>query len=156
MFGFIKKAVRSISKVPGLNIALAPVKAVTEGNLSALNPVNIAKSELTAVKGSAKLATQLMPIAKPLAGGLAFVFPPVGVPLVAGVAVADKVLHAYNSANPERKASAARIVDRTRVLAKSGDVGAQRAYSILSQRAAAQKTARQFRVARTGHVARVG
>lgn len=82
------------------------------------------------------------PLTKVVAGGVAFAFPPVGVPLVAGVAVADQLVTAAQSANPKRKAAASKIVKRTVAAAKAGDKDAGRAARILSAVARKKKAVR--------------
>jgi len=94
--------------------------------------------------------------ARPVAGGLAFVFPKSGVSLSQGVAQADRILGAYNSKDPNAVASARRVVARTTALAKTGNSGANNAYQILTKRAAALRVAKRYRVHnRTGHLVRV-
>lgn len=73
------------------------------------------------------------------AGGLAVVFPVVGIPLVAGVAVANKVTDGLDSVNPKIKAQATAVVKSTVALAKTGDVGAKRAVALMKITRVAKK-----------------
>lgn len=66
------------------------------------------------------------------AGGLAVVFPPAGVPLAAGVAIANKVVDGVNSADAKIRAQAKAVIDSTKSLAAQGDVGAKRAIALMS------------------------
>ncbi len=65
------------------------------------------------------------------AGGLAIAFPVVGIPVAAGVAVANKVSNGLTSADARVKAQAVAVVKNTADLAKKGDVPAKRAMALL-------------------------
>lgn len=117
--------------------------------LSDLNPVKHLKKVVKVAAGAGKLL-------KPIAGGLAIVYPPVGVPLAAGIMVADKANGAINSKDPKRKAAAVRVVAHTVKLAQSGHKGAANGLTLMVKRAAQTRAARQFRVdPRSGRVLRV-
>lgn len=64
-------------------------------------------------------------------GGLAVVFPVVGVPLVAGLAVANKVTDGLASADAKIRGQAQAVVKATVDLAKKGDVPAKRAVALM-------------------------
>lgn len=64
-------------------------------------------------------------------GGLAVVFPVVGVPLVAGVALANKVTDGVASADAKIREQAKMVIQQTQALAKTGDVGAKRAVALM-------------------------
>lgn len=150
----VKAAGSGVAQAAGQRAASVATKGVKDMSLfsslgSVVKKVTGGSAAKVALNAGAKLA-----VAKPVAGGLAFTFPKQGVTLSQGMDLAHNVVSAYNSANPERKASAKRIVDRTKVLAASGDKDAQRGYLLLSRRAAALKAASQFQVIRTGHVRR--
>lgn len=74
-----------------------------------------------------------------VAGGLAVVFPVVGVPMTAGLAITGKVLNATKSANPEIAAKAKAMIKNTVQLAKTGDVGAKRAVALMKTQVVAVK-----------------
>lgn len=73
------------------------------------------------------------PLVKGLATGAAFVFPPVGVPVAAGVAVAGRINLNVHSKNKRKAAAARRVIVRTAQLAKRGDVSARRGLKLLAR-----------------------
>lgn len=87
------------------------------------------KGKVADVKGGLQVAKTLAksPIVKTVAAGAAIVFPPVGVPLAAGVATAAAIAAATESKIPAQAKAAAQVVLNTAQLAKSGDKGAQQA-----------------------------
>jgi hypothetical protein len=104
-----------------------------------------------AVSGAVKAVS---PILKPVAGTLAVVFPPVGVPLAAGIAISDKVVKALNSSDPPKREAAQRMVAATTQLAASGNVSARNGLTLLGKRAAALREARRWQVQPTGRLRR--
>lgn len=144
MFGFIKKAAKSV-----VNVA----KVVTK-------------------------------VTKPIATGVAIVYPPAA-PIAAGVFVADKALNAVQPATPKRvsaavkvaaaqnpsaprglltkavhkkmaeqRAAGQRIIANTALLASKGDVNAARGMTLITKRAAARREAARWRL-RNGRIVRV-
>lgn len=95
----------------------------------------------TVAKPVSKLATTIAksPIVKATVAGAAIVFPPVGVPAAAALAVATGVIAATKSKNPAQKAAATQVVKNTAVQAKAGDKGAQVALATMSNIALAAK-----------------
>lgn len=65
------------------------------------------------------------------AGGLAVAFPVVGVPVAAGIAVANKVSNGINAVDPKIRAQAIAAAKNTAELAKKGDVPAKRAVALM-------------------------
>ncbi len=114
-----------------------------EPEMGALFGIKLPKIRITA-KGMLKLATNLAksPVTKAVAGGAAFVFPPVGVPLAAGVVVADRLARNVKSPNPKRRAAAKAVVVRTAQLAKAGDQSAVRGLKLIAQQQRKRTAAR--------------
>jgi hypothetical protein len=105
--------------------------------------------------GNAAGSVTKNPLFKTVVGGIAVVFPPVGVPLAAGVAVANTVVKAVNSANPAVRTEAKAAVQQTLKLAAKGDVGARNAATLFNKRAAAMRAAGKFQMnGRTGRLSR--
>lgn len=123
--------------------------------LKKLNPISIAK------------AIAKSPITKIVAGGAAFVFPPVGVPALAAVGMADKLIDGAKKANqvasalkkgkanpraltPKQKAdinagvAAKNILIRTQALAKKGDPNAKRALGVVHARLRQRKAGKRI------------
>ena len=94
------------------------------------------------------------PLVKMVAGGVAVVFPPVGMPIAAGIAISDKVLREVNSKNPQKKAAGNAVVRNTMDLAAKGSVGASNALTLMNKRAAALREARKYQVDTRGCVRR--
>lgn len=110
-----------------------------------------------AIKSVGKVATGIVknPLVKTIAGGVAVVFPPVGVPLAAGIAVANTVVKGVNSAIPEERQQAKQVVKQTLALAAKGDVGARNAATLFNKRAAAMREAKRFQMnGRTGRLSK--
>lgn len=85
------------------------------------------------------------PLTKMVAGGVAVAFPAVGVPLVAGIAVADQLVTAAEQTKlPKRQAAAKKIVKRTVAAAKAGDKDAGRAVKIITAVAKKKRASRQL------------
>lgn len=96
------------------------------------------------------------PLTKAVAGGVAIVFPPVGVPIAAGVAVTDRVLKDANQKrNPALAAKAKTAIRNTMALSTRGHVGASNAMTLLNKRAAALREAKKYKVDRRGCTRRV-
>lgn len=130
----------------------SPFKAISGAVKSvakaAINPVAKVKQGLNLVKSVAKVAKPALPLVKTLVkspivkatvAGAAIVFPPVGVPAAAALAVATGVVAATKSSNPQQKAAATQVVRNTAVQAKAGDKGAQVALAAMSNVALAAK-----------------
>lgn len=79
------------------------------------------------------------PIVKATVAGAAIVFPPVGVPAAAAMAVATGIVAATKSKNPAQKAAATQVVKNTAAQAKAGDKNAQVALATMSNVALAAK-----------------
>jgi hypothetical protein len=97
------------------------------------------------------------PVLKTVAGGVAISFPVVGVPAVAGVALANRAL-AVADQSPAKAKALKRTIARTQVLARAGDEPARRALSALSLAAAARQRepAAMAKVRRIGLRATIG
>ena len=133
-----------------------------------------------AVKSVGSVAKSLTKVIKPVAAGVAIVYPPAA-PIAAGVFVADKALNAVNvkpgtkrfkaavsvvakTHGVSPKAAAAHLTQRyqagqrtianTARLAASGDVHAAAGLTLVAKRAAARREAARWKLAR-GRVARV-
>jgi hypothetical protein len=70
-------------------------------------------------------------ITKGVVGGLAIVYPPVGVPAAAALATANVAIKATESSNPKVRKEAKQTLINTAVAAKRGDPGAIRAHKVL-------------------------
>jgi hypothetical protein len=79
------------------------------------------------------------PLVKVNATGAAFVFPVVGVPLLAATATANGLIAA--TGDKKKAATALAVIGRTRALAKAGDPHAKRAVTLLAQAATAHVAA---------------
>jgi len=88
--------------------------------------------------GSIGKAIVKSPITKVTASGLALAFPPVGVPLTAGVVAADKIVSAAKSRRKGRRKIGRAIIKQTARLAKS-DKNVARAYKLLKKVAEKRK-----------------
>ncbi len=71
------------------------------------------------------------PITKVIVGGVAIVFPPVGVPAAAALVAADQVVRASESSDPKVAAKAKATIAATTKLANAGDAHAQAALKIM-------------------------
>lgn len=121
-FGFIKKAVRKVGKA---------AKSVGKG------VVSVGK---TIVKS---------PIVKTAAGGLAIAFPAVGVPLSAGLVVADRAIRTAEGLRGTAKQQAAmkKTIANTVALAARGNMSAKRAVELMATARRVRETqARQTQV----------
>lgn len=87
------------------------------------------------------------PITKAIVGGVAIVFPPVGVPAAAALVAADITVRATESKDPKVRAEAKKLIDNTAKLAKEGDPGAQAAIKILTVVADMRKKAKAIAAA---------
>lgn len=67
------------------------------------------------------------PITKAIVGGVAVVFPPVGLPAAAALVTADQVVRASESKDPKVRAKAKAMIAATGKLAKAGNTHAQAA-----------------------------
>lgn len=70
------------------------------------------------------------PITKAVAGGVAIVFPPVGVPAAAALVVADRVVRASDSKDPKIAAKAKATIKNTLTLAEQGNTHAAAAAKV--------------------------
>lgn len=77
-------------------------------------------------------------IMKGVVGAIAVVYPPVGVPLAAGLAVANKLTDQAESTVAAVKAEAQSVIDQTKKLAATGDIGAKRGLALIEHVAAAK------------------
>ncbi len=117
-----------------------------------------------AAKSVGKVAKSVIksPITKVVAGGVAVVFPPVGISAMAAISVADKVVTAAEQTKDvAKKAAALRTIVSTKKAAKSGDVGAKRALLVMRKVKAAPPATRakiktpRFQVTSAGRIRRV-
>lgn len=106
-FGWVKKAVKKVGKA---------AKAVGKGAIS------VGK---TIVKS---------PIVKTAAGGLAIAFPAVGVPLAAGLVVADRAIKTAEGlrGTPKQQAAMKKTIANTVALAQRGNAGARKAVELMA------------------------
>lgn len=119
----------------GYMLGWSPFKAIK----SAVKSVGKTVSKV-AKKGS-KLGKALVnsKLVKATVAGAAIVFPPVGVPAAAAMAVATGVVAATKSKNPQQRAAAVKSVKATAALADKGDKPAQVALATMSNVALAAK-----------------
>lgn len=112
----IKKAVKKVAS--GRGIAAIATGGASELALQAYeHRKQIAKTAGTIAKS---------PYFKAGVAGLAVAFPAVGVPAMAALAVAGKVVDQIDSIDPNIRAAAKRVVEQTYKAAKSGDADAKR------------------------------
>lgn len=107
----------------------------------------------TAGKVGLKLAKS--PLVKVTAGAAAFVFPPVGVPLAAGVAAANVIAANVHSLDPRKRKAAKKVVIHTAAVAKKGDADARRGLKLLAAARKASKAKNRrvvFEVTRNGRI----
>lgn len=83
------------------------------------------------------------PVTKAAAGGLAVVFPPVGLPAAAAVATADTVIRVAEKGTPKQKKAARKLIAGTKRAAARGDDGASRALGTMRQLYRARKATRR-------------
>lgn len=140
---FVKKVGKAITKNP---IA----KAVTVAALPMFAPAVLAPKQTAAVIKS--------PITKAVVGGVALVFPPVGVPMAAGLVVADRAVRIAEGVKgtPKQQGVMKRTIMNTIKLAKQGDKGAKQAVSMMAAATRIRRTvADQSARAATGTVKRL-
>jgi hypothetical protein len=103
------------------------------------------KSISRAVKSVGKTAANVgkavirSPLTKVVTTGLAVVYPPVGIPLAAAVAVADKAISMAESADKTVRDVAKKLIVNTKKQAATGDIGAKRAFTLMQARYAQKK-----------------
>lgn len=79
------------------------------------------------------------PLVKAVATGAAFVVPAVGVPAVAAITMADKLVKASKSPNPKQRVAAKKMIASTAQQAKAGDTNAQRGLALMVNQAQTNK-----------------
>lgn len=140
----LKGAVKSVKRKAG-KVAKGTVKTVV--GTKAQKMLSRQQSKVEKMVPDAKQASLLgkkiiqSPVTRVVAGGVALVFPPAGVPLAAAVETANLVLAKLDEADDARKA-AQKAIDATVDLAKKGDKGAQRMADLLIK-AKKERAARQ-------------
>lgn len=114
--------------------------AATKGPSAAIvsaSPVLRTASYITGSRPSATVKTARNIATNPMvrvgAAGAAFVFPPVGVPLAAGVEMANALASATRSVDAKKRQAAAKTVLRTAAAARKGDADAKRGLRLLAQ-----------------------
>lgn len=125
---------------------------------------SIGKGIGKAAKSVGKVAKAVVksPITKVVAGGVAVVFPPVGISAMAALTVADKVVTAAEQTKDvAKRAAALRTIVATKKEAQKGDVGAKRALLVMRKVKAAPMVQRakikapRFQVTSAGRIKRL-
>lgn len=145
IWGAISHPFRTIKKT-----VLHPVRTVGEAMHTAGDAAKLA--------GKGGAAVIKSPITKVVAGGVAIAFPAVGVPLAAGLVVADKALRVAEGVRgtPSQQAAMRRTLKTTVALAAKGDPDAKRAVSFMAAATRIRATAAgQAARAASGAVGRV-
>lgn len=101
-----------------------------------LKSISRAVKKVGRAAGSVGKAIVRSPLTKAVTTGLAVVYPPVGVPLAAAVAVADKAISMAESADKAVRTTAKALMLNTKKEAAKGDVGAKRAFALMRARLA--------------------
>lgn len=101
-----------------------------------LKSISRAVKKVGKAAGSVGKAIVRSPLTKAVTTGLAVVYPPVGVPLAAAVAVADKAISMAESADKAVRTTAKALMLNTKREAAKGDQGAQRAFALMKSRLA--------------------
>lgn len=141
-FKAVKKAVKKVSKplskvagviskplakAGGKLVAKLPKKYQKLGNaviksaisltnpMTMLNPKTLIKDQIALTKASLPIAKTLVksPLVKTIVGGAAVIFPPIGVPAAAALAVASGIAKAVDSKLPGVRAAAQQVVGNT-------------------------------------------
>lgn len=104
-----------------------------------------------AVKSIGRVAKKVIKskLTKAVVGGVAIVFPPVGVPAAAALVAADRIVRTAEGSKgtPKQRAAVHRAIKRTVIEAKAGDPDAERAieFMALAKRLRAAQAAAQKR-----------
>lgn len=169
----VSSVAKTVAKVPGVKIALAPIKAVT-------HPAATVRAVATAVthpgatlksipgrmvqeaKETLQAANQLRQsgIVKAGIAGLSIAIPAVGIPAAAALALTQKVVDNAKSLNPIVSAAAKAVIVGTAQQAKTGDPNAKRAIALMAahgKSAASSPRVQEFhfRVTEQGRIQRL-
>lgn len=129
MFGFIKKAVKSVGGGLKAVVKSNLTKAVVGGAAFVFPPVGVpAAAGLAAATAGLKIADKAGAAVK-TSKGVVKAMPMT--PSVLGLAAASKVVGAVKSKDPKKRAAAVKVVKNTAALAKAGDRDAQRGLNLM-------------------------
>lgn len=130
-----KPAIKNVLRATPIGIAhTAATRGVLAAAVQASPTLTFAKHAGLVTPKNVRTASQIAqnPMVRAGAAGAAFVFPPIGVPLVAAVEAANLIARNTKSLIPEKRRAAAKVVMRTAAAAKKGDKDARRGLKLLS------------------------